>query len=206
MLGSVAFHAFTDFVSKTDRWRHAVVVFGVPFAIACSFFFASVHPRYRIEFDDANQYDISYEKYFTESDGNFVFALFYKDIKSAGIVTQTISEYDFASNGLIIPDEYIDPLSGVPLEIRNGNFETAFNDDKGGYIKGLEMTYTQIFSFLPGFWSGLGLSTSYSHTKSEIQQISTLGQQDLPISLPGLSENVFQSTLFVVHRDSCRVR
>ena len=144
----------------------------------------------------ANQYDISYERYFTESDGTFVFALFYKDIKSAGIVTQTISEYDFAGNGLIVPDEYIDPLSGVPLEIRNGNFETAFNDDKGGYIKGLELTYTQVFSFLPDLWSGLGLSASYSHTKSEIQQISKLGQQDLPISLPGLSENVFQSTVF----------
>ncbi|NQZ23381.1 MAG: TonB-dependent receptor [Colwellia sp.] len=144
----------------------------------------------------ANQYDISYERYFTESDGTFVFALFYKDIKSAGIVTQTISEYDFAGNGLIVPDEYIDPLSGVPLEIRNGNFETAFNDDKGGYIKGLELTYTQVFSFLPDLWSGLGLSASYSHTKSEIQQISKLGQQDLPISLPGLSENVFQSTFF----------
>ena len=148
----------------------------------------------------ANQYDISYERYFTESDGNFVFALFYKDIKSAGIVTQTISEYDFAGNGLIVPDEYIDPLSGVPLEIRNGNFETAFNDDKGGYIKGLEVTYTQVFSFLPGLWSGLGLSASYSHTKSEIQQISKLGQQDLPISLPGLSENVLQSTLFWAHK------
>ncbi|MFT5003997.1 MAG: iron complex outermembrane receptor protein [Flavobacteriales bacterium] len=144
----------------------------------------------------ANQYDLSYERYFTKSDGNFVFALFYKDIESAGIVTQTISEYDFEGNGLIVPDEYIDPLSGVPLEIRNGNFETAFNDDKGGYIKGLEVSYTQVFSFLPDFWSGLGLTTSYSHTKSEIQQISQLGQQDLPISLPGLSENVLQTTLF----------
>jgi TonB-dependent receptor len=144
----------------------------------------------------ANQYDISYERYFTESDGSFIFALFYKDIESAGIVTQTISEYDFSGNGLIVPDEFIDPLSGVPLEIRNGNFETAFNDDKGGYIKGLEVSYTQVFSFLPDFWSGLGLSTSYSHTKSEIQQISQLGQQDLPITLPGLSENVLQTTLF----------
>ncbi len=144
----------------------------------------------------ANQYDISYERYFKGADGNFVFALFYKDIESAGIVTQTISEYDFEGNGLIVPDEYIDPVSGVPLEIKNGSFETAFNDDEGGYIKGLEVSYSQVFSFLPEFWSGLGLSASYSHTKSEIQQISQLGQQDLPISLPGLSENVLQSTLF----------
>lgn len=144
----------------------------------------------------ANQYDLSYEKYFVDTDGSFVAAVFYKDIESAGIITQTISEYDFAGNGLVVPDEFIDPLSGVPLTIRNGNFETAFNDDKGGYIKGIEVAYTQILSFLPELWSGLGFTASYSHTKSEIQQISKLGAQNLPISLPGLSENVIQTTVF----------
>jgi len=149
----------------------------------------------------ATQYDLSYEKYFVETDGSFIAAIFYKDIESAGIITQTISEYDFAANGLIVPDEFIDPLSGVPLPIKNGNFETAFNDDKGGYIQGVEFAYTQIFSFLPEYWSGLGFTASYSHTESEIQQISQLGQQDLPISLPGLSENVLQSTLFWGYQD-----
>jgi len=144
----------------------------------------------------ANQFDLSYERYFTETEGSLVAALFYKDIKSAGIITQTISEYDFAGNGFVVPSEFVDPLSGVPLTIRNGNFETAFNDDKGGYIRGVELAYTQILSFLPGAWSGLGFNASYSHTESQIQQISSLGQQDLPISLPGLSENVLQSTLF----------
>lgn len=144
----------------------------------------------------ANQYDLSFEKYFVDTDGSFIAAIFYKDIESAGIVTQTISEYDFAGNGLVVPDEFIDPLSGVPLTIRNGNFETAFNDNKGGYIKGVEVAYTQIFSFLPDLWSGLGFTASYSHTKSEIQQISQLGAQNLPISLPGLSENVIQTTVF----------
>jgi len=144
----------------------------------------------------ANQYDISYEKYFVETDGSFIAAAFYKDIESAGIITQTIAEYDFEGNGLVVPDEFIDPLSGVPLTIKNGSFETAFNDEKGGYIKGVEFAYTQVFSFLPELWSGLGFSASYSHTKSEIQQISKLGQQDLPISLPGLSENVVQTTIF----------
>ena len=108
----------------------------------------------------ANQYDLSYEKYFVDTDGSFVAAVFYKDIESAGIITQTISEYDFAGNGLVVPDEFIDPLSGVPLTIRNGNFETAFNDDKGGYIKGIEVAYTQIFSFLPVSYTHLTLPTT----------------------------------------------
>ncbi|MBA6389216.1 TonB-dependent receptor [Colwellia sp. BRX10-3] len=144
----------------------------------------------------ANQYDISYEKYFTETDGKFVAAVFYKDIESAGIITQTITEYDFAGNGFAVPEVYTDPLSGIPLEVRNGDFETAFNDEAGGYIRGIELGYTQIFSFLPELWSGLGFDASYSHTESEIQQISQLGQQNLAISLPGLSENVLQTTLF----------
>jgi TonB-dependent receptor len=144
----------------------------------------------------ATQYDLSYERYFEDTDGSFVAAIFYKDIESAGIVTEPISNYDFVGNGLIVVDEFFDPDSGVPLEIRNGTYETAFNDYEGGYIRGVEFAYTQIFSFLPGFWSGLGLNASYSHTESEIQQISELGLQELPISLPGLSENVLQTTLF----------
>ena len=144
----------------------------------------------------ANQYDLSYEKYFDDGNGSLIAAVFYKDIESTGIVTQTISEYDFAANGLAVPEQIVDPISGVPLSVRNGNFETAFNDEEGGYIRGFEFTYTQIFSFLPDLWSGLGLQASYSYTESEIQQISKLGQQDLSISLPGLSENVLQTTLF----------
>ena len=144
----------------------------------------------------ANQYDISYEKYFIETDGKFVAAIFYKDIESAGVITHTFTNFDFAGNGMAVPEIYEDPLSGVPLEVRNGDFETAFNDQEGGYIRGIELGYTQIFSFLPDFWSGLGFDASYSHTESEIQQISSIGQQDLAISLPGLSENVLQTTLF----------
>jgi len=144
----------------------------------------------------ANQYDLSYEKYFIDTDGKFVAAVFYKDIESAGIVTHTFTEFDFAGNGFAVPEVYTDPLSGIPLEVRNGDFETAFNDEAGGYIRGIELGYTQIFSFLPELWSGLGFDASYSHTESEIQQISQLGQQDLSISLPGLSENVLQTTLF----------
>lgn len=144
----------------------------------------------------ANQYDLSYEKYFIDTDGKFVAAIFYKDIESAGVITHTFTNFDFAGNGMAVPEIYEDPLSGVPLEVRNGDFETAFNDQEGGYIRGIELGYTQVFSFLPDFWSGLGFDASYSHTESEIQQISSIGQQDLAISLPGLSENVLQTTLF----------
>jgi outer membrane receptor protein involved in Fe transport len=47
---------------------------------------------------------------------------------------------------------------------------------------------------LPGLWSGLGVSASYSYTESEIQR--TLGNGVYAANLPGLSENVATITVF----------
>jgi TonB-dependent receptor len=143
----------------------------------------------------ANQYDISYEHYFTETEGAFVAALFYKDIKSF-ISTFTTPEFDFAAAGFFVPEYREDPVSGERTELKNGDYTTAVNNDKGGYIRGAEVAYTQIFKFLPGIWQGLGVSGSYSYTESEIQQPTNLGGDSIEISLPGLSENVFTGTLF----------
>ncbi|MFT4789843.1 MAG: iron complex outermembrane receptor protein, partial [Paraglaciecola sp.] len=116
----------------------------------------------------ADQYDISYEKYFQDTDGAFIAALFYKDIKSF-INTFKEDPFDFAGNGFIVPteisvlvtDEEGEPLyndDGSRLSIQvpteDGGYETAVNNDKGGYIRGVELSYTQIYSFLPDMWSG----------------------------------------------------
>jgi len=143
----------------------------------------------------ADQYDISWERYFSETEGAFVLAGFYKDIKSL-IQTYSISEFDFKGNGFRVPDTYIDPTSGVLRPVKNGTYTTAVNNSKGGYIRGAELAYTQVFKFLPGIWQGLGVSTSYSFTESEIQQQTNLGGSTVDISLPGLSENVFTGTVF----------
>lgn len=143
----------------------------------------------------ADQYDISWERYFSETEGALVAALFYKDIKSF-ISTFTIAEFDFKGAGFFVPDAIINPESGVPVPVTNGNYTTAVNNSKGGYIRGAELAYTQVFKFLPGVWQGLGVSTSYSFTESEIQQQTSLGGSTVDISLPGLSENVFTGTVF----------
>ena len=96
-----------------------------------------------------------------------------------------------------MPDTITDPVSGVPVTVDPvGVYTTAVNNAKGGYIRGLELAYTQVFSFLPGLWSGLGLNASYSHTQSEIQSQTNLGGTNIKQPLPGLSENVLSSTLF----------
>lgn len=162
----------------------------------------------------ANQYDLSYEYYFTETDGAFVAALFYKDIKSF-VDDISIEPYDFTANGFVVPSEisvavYVEPDSptaelvratdanGDPLSVivptENGRYDTAVNNASGGYIRGLELTYTQIYDFLPSPFSGLGMSASYSFTQSEITR--TLSDSVFSIQLPGLSENVAQTTVF----------
>lgn len=165
----------------------------------------------------ANQYDISYEKYFTETDGNLSIALFYKDIRS--FVDETdIDPYDFNANGINAPETVQAPVvedadddiatpstpvldaSGnqifVTLPLVNGNYRTAVNNAEGGYIRGLEVSYTQIFSFLPDFWSGLGTTLSYSHTETEIVRVADPNRGVYSSDLQGLSPTVISTTLF----------
>ncbi|MCU7554261.1 TonB-dependent receptor [Alteromonas sp. ASW11-19] len=162
----------------------------------------------------ATQYDISWEYYFEETDGALIVAGFYKDIDSF-IENIAIEPYNFEDNGFIVPSEIEVPVyleaefsgqepelardaNGDPMFItvptENGRYETAINNAKGGYIRGIELAYTQIYSMLPGAWSGLGVSASFSYTESEIQR--TLSDGVFSSRLPGLSENVATLTVF----------
>ena len=162
----------------------------------------------------ATQYDVSWEYYFSDTEGALVVAGFYKDIESF-VEDIEIEPYDFEANGIVIPDNVSVPVyltpeftgqeaelardeNGDPIFVtvptENGSYSTAVNNAEGGYIRGLEVAYTQIYSMLPGLWSGLGVSASYSYTESEIQR--TLGDGVYAANLPGLSENVATLTVF----------
>ena len=149
----------------------------------------------------ANQFDLSYERYFEDSNGAFVAALFYKDIKSF-IQQDTITDFDFAEAGFPLPD-YVPGTEpgnpdGLPPKAVNpiGDYSTAVNNDQGGYIRGVELAYTQVFKDLPSFWSGLGISASYSYTESEIETEVVNGRQSFKAELKGLSPNVYTVTAF----------
>nr|WP_136252440.1 TonB-dependent receptor [Ningiella ruwaisensis] len=162
----------------------------------------------------ANQYDLSFEHYFTETDGAIVVALFYKDIQSF-VDRNTTDPYDFRANGFNVPEEVdlivqedsgdgtlvpVLDANGLPLTVtvpvENGAYTTAVNNSEGGYIRGVEVAYTQVFSFLPDLWSGLGVSASFSHTETEIIRIADPNRGVFSSDLPGLSPNVFSGTLF----------
>ncbi len=149
----------------------------------------------------ADQFDLSYEKYFTETEGAFVAALFYKNIKSF-IQRDTIADFDFAAAGFPLPayvpgtepgnPDGLPPRTPDPI----GTYNTAVNNDEGGYIRGAELAFTQVFKFLPSYWSGLGVSASYSYTESEISTEVMNGKQSFKADLKGLSPNVYTVTLF----------
>ncbi|MBB1338376.1 TonB-dependent receptor [Pseudoalteromonas sp. SR44-2] len=143
----------------------------------------------------ADQYDLSYEYYFEEGNGTIAAALFYKNIDSF-VETLSIENFDFKGNGFNVPDSIEDPVSGEQVATTNGIYTTAVNNGEGGYIRGLELAYTQVFTFLPEPFNGLGANASYSYTESEIESITSLGGDTLVQSLPGLSNNVLNATLF----------
>lgn len=162
----------------------------------------------------ANQYDLSFEHYFTDTDGAIVVAFFYKDIESF-VDRNTTDPYDFRANGFNVPDEVdlivqedngsgtlipVLDTTGLPLTVtvplENGAYTAAINNSEGGYIRGVEIAYTQVFSFLPDLWSGLGVNASFSHTETEIIRIADPNQGVYSSDLPGLSPNVLSGTIF----------
>lgn len=140
----------------------------------------------------ANQYDLSYEHYFADTDGAIIVGVFRKDIESF-IEQITLRGVDFEALGFNVPE--INPNTGNPLQ-PGGEYQTAYNNTKGGYIQGIELGYTQTFDFLPGIWSGLGMSSSYSYTESDVERINNLGGEAKDIGMPGLSPRNLSATLF----------
>lgn len=147
----------------------------------------------------ADQIDLSYEHYMPDTNGAFVVAVYHREIKSF-IQDIAYERFDFRSAGFDIPDTW-EVLNGgllVETEVEGGTYSTAINNTEGGFIRGLEVSYTQTFNFLPELWQGLGVSTSYSLTDSEISVVnpreSVQGATTLPF--PGLVEESANFTLF----------
>ncbi|MGB5690145.1 MAG: TonB-dependent receptor [Woeseiaceae bacterium] len=132
----------------------------------------------------ANQFDISYEHYF-EDGGAVTAAVFWKDIESLVEGPTQFTGDDIPEDlGIIVP-----PGQFLAL------YQTYLNNDKGGYIRGIELAGTKTFDTLPGIWAGLGATASYSYTQSETEVSGgSFYSNNLP--LPGLSENVWSATVF----------
>jgi phosphoribosylformimino-5-aminoimidazole carboxamide ribotide isomerase len=132
----------------------------------------------------ANQFDLSYEHYF-EDGGAVTAAVFWKDIESLVEGPTQFTGDDIPEDlGIIVP-----PGQFLAL------YQTYLNNDKGGYIRGIELAGTKTFDMLPGIWGGLGATASYSFTESETE-VGGGAFYDRNLPLPGLSENVWSATIF----------
>ncbi|MBL4576778.1 MAG: TonB-dependent receptor [Opitutaceae bacterium] len=152
----------------------------------------------------ANQIDISYEHYFTETDGAFIVALWNKDITNfVGEVTE--KDFDLSQIGIDIPPLFDN--NDVPIQLEDGNYTHAENNAEGGYMRGIEVSYTQTFDFLPDLWSGLGVNINWSYTDSEITRPSAVpGETGQDAPLEGLSNRVFSGTIFYDYDEKLNAR
>jgi TonB-dependent receptor len=90
----------------------------------------------------SNNFDFTTEWYFDNSIGRLTFAAFYKEIK--GINVPGFFPTTLTNNGVTLP----------------ALLRTAVNSQSTGKIKGVELGYEQTYDFLPGVFSGLGLSAN----------------------------------------------
>lgn len=173
-------------------WSFARVESGIRYADFSANTSPAIKPFY------AEQYDLSYEHYFSETEGAFVAALFYKDIKSTP-QQFTQQNFNFASVGIDVPP--VNPETGVP--VTSGNYSAKFNNAEGGYLRGAELAYTQTFGFLPEPFNGLGFTGNVSYTESELKNEFTTVQGGAPETspLPGLSKVVWSAAVFYDYND-----
>ena len=136
----------------------------------------------------ATNVDLGFEWYFAEGAMAGV-GLFYKDIETFIQTTRETHPYSFSG----LPDAL---LIGTGANADSDFTYTKPVNTPGGELKGVEVNYTQPFTFLPGNWSNLGVQLNYTWVDSQIQYINSSGQPVLKADLTGLSRNSWNATLF----------
>ena len=142
----------------------------------------------------ANALDISYEKYF-DTKAYVAAAFFYKDLKSY-IYTQTQDNYDFSD----LLAGYVPP-PGVGQPQSTGNFTAPFNG-QGGSMHGLELTASLPLDLFTPVLDGFGIVASATFTDSSIHIVDPDSSSSVgsgPITLPGLSKQVYNFTAYYEH-------
>ena len=107
----------------------------------------------------SNNYDLSFEWYFNESSMLSV-AAFYIDIET--FIENTTVRLELPDSDGVVRG--YNPTTG---EFEGSTPTTTRGNGEGGKIKGIEVGYQQSFDFLPGIWSGLGMTANYTYSPSE---------------------------------------
>jgi TonB-dependent receptor len=100
----------------------------------------------------SNNFDVTAEYYFEPS-----------GVLSAGVFLKEIKRFIYNGPATVIGTG---PDNGFDGEYAGYTFSTQYN---GGFakVKGLELNYSQQFTFLPGFWSGFGAFANVTVMRAE---------------------------------------
>ena len=132
----------------------------------------------------ANTFDLSFEKYFGTK-AYVSAAAYYKDLKTY-IFNQSVVE-DFS--GVPVPSGPV----GATYNTANANrmgVSTLKQNGSGGYVQGFELTASIPFDLFSEALEGFGIIASGAKNSSSIKI------NDLEVPVPGLSEEIFNTTLY----------
>ncbi len=132
--------------------------------------------------------DLAIEWYFDKG-ASVSAAYFYKDIESFVQTSRETRPYN--TSGL--PDSLLAGTGASPTD--DFQFNIPVNSP-GGKLRGVELNYTQPFTFLPEPFSGFGAILNYTYVDSKIQYVTSTGVASLRTDLTGLSKNAYNVTLF----------
>lgn len=133
--------------------------------------------------EHANNFDILYSRYLTPL-GAFQAGFFYKQLSDPIVVLLST------------------PGPGQP----NFGFQVVQAANSGSaYITGIEVNFQQHFTYLPGAFRGLGVSTNYSYTASQATNVNPGNRTDKPALLRQAPNTFNISPTYDAGRASLRV-
>lgn len=100
----------------------------------------------------SDNFDFNLEYYF-EPIGLFSASLFLKEVR----------DFIYSSNNLIVPSG---PDNGFDGLYEGYRLSTSLNGGRARY-RGVEFSYQQQFTFLPGLWRGLGVNANYTYLETK---------------------------------------
>ncbi|HBK57143.1 MAG TPA: TonB-dependent receptor [Xanthomonadales bacterium] len=134
----------------------------------------------------SNNVDLSIEHYFGDGGGYVALAGFYKDLQDF-INPNDARLFDFSD----FVDDFLTPEQQADLGTTLGIASGPSNRGKGN-IKGVEFTASVPLNLVSDVLDGFGVISSVSYTDSKV----LLGDSTVPISVPGLSTWVVNTTLY----------
>jgi TonB-dependent receptor len=112
--------------------------------------------------EHANNYDLLFENYLRPL-GLLQAGMFFKQLTAPQVQTTLPGGLSLSS----FPPGYFSPSVQATLAQYPGDAITQYTNGQNAYIFGLELSFQQHFSYLPGILKGLGVSANYSHNFSQ---------------------------------------